>query len=263
MTSDRPVAVITGAARGIGKGCAVELARAGFNLLINDRPDSDSIEKLAATQQECIAEGADVIIFPANIGDLTLHEEMLDAAQNRWGRLDCLLNNAGISVKKRGDILDLKPDSFDENITINTRAPFFLAQAFSKRLLAQPKPHGELPHRSIIFVSSINAVMLAMNRGEYTIAKTAVSAAARLFAARLCADHIGVYEIRPGLIKTDMTIPATAYYDELIANGLVPWGRWGYPQDIASTVRAMAEGKMIYTCGQPVAIDGGLSMPRF
>ncbi|EMJ8967413.1 TPA: 3-ketoacyl-ACP reductase [Escherichia coli] len=238
MKSTRPVAVITGAARGIGKGCALELARGGFNLLINDRPDADSVEKLHA-------------------------EEMLDAAQNQWGRLDCLLNNAGISVKKRGDLLDLEPDSFDQNIAINTRAPFFLAQAFSKRLLAQPKPEAELPHRSIIFVSSINAIMLAMNRGEYTIAKTAVSAAARLFAARLCNEQIGVYEVRPGLIKTDMTIPATAYYDELIAKGLVPWGRWGYPADIASTVRAMAEGKLIYTCGQAVAIDGGLSMPRF
>lgn len=165
--------------------------------------------------------------------------------------------------EKRGDLLDLEPDSFDQNIAINTRAPFFLAQAFSKRLLAQPKPEAELPHRSIIFVSSINAIMLAMNRGEYTIAKTAVSAAARLFAARLCNEQIGVYEVRPGPIKTDMTIPATAYYDELIAKGLVPWGRWGYPADIASTVRAMAEGKLIYTCGQAVAIDGGLSMPRF
>ncbi|QJU25796.1 3-ketoacyl-ACP reductase [Escherichia coli] len=263
MKSKKPVAIITGAARGIGKGCAIELARAGFNLLINDRPDKDSIEKLKATQKLCIAEGVEVITFPANIGDLTLHEKMLDAAQNQWERLDCLLNNAGISVKKRGDILDLEPDSFDDNIAINTRAPFFLAQAFSKRLLAQPKPEAELPHRSIIFVSSINAIMLAMNRGEYTIAKTAVSAAARLFAARLCEEQIGVYEIRPGLIKTDMTIPATAYYDELIAKGLVPWGRWGFPQDIASTVRAMAEGKLIYTCGQAVAIDGGLSMPRF
>ena len=248
MKSTRPVAVITGAARGIGKGCALELARGGFNLLINDRPDADSVEKLHATQQECLAEGVEVICFPADVGDLSLHEEMLDAAQNQWGRLDCLLNNAGISVKKRGDLLDLEPDSFDQNIAINTRAPFFLAQAFSKRLLAQPKPEAELPHRSIIFVSSINAIMLAMNRGEYTIAKTSVS---------------GVYEVRPGLIKTDMTIPATAYYDELIAKGLVPWGRWGYPADIASTVRAMAEGKLIYTCGQAVAIDGGLSMPRF
>lgn len=143
MKSTRPVAVITGAARGIGKGCALELARGGFNLLINDRPDTDSVEKLHATQQECLAEGVEVICFPADVGDLSLHEEMLDAAQNQWGRLDCLLNNAGISVKKRGDLLDLEPDSFDQNIAINTRAPFFLAQAFSKRLLAQPKPEAE------------------------------------------------------------------------------------------------------------------------
>ncbi len=99
MKSTRPVAVITGAARGIGKGCALELARGGFNLLINDRPDADSVEKLHATQQECLAEGVEVICFPADVGDLSLHEEMLDAAQNQWGRLDCLLNNAGISVK--------------------------------------------------------------------------------------------------------------------------------------------------------------------
>ena len=119
MKSTRPVAVITGAARGIGKGCVLELARGGFNLLINDRPDADSVEKLHITQQECLAEGVEVICFPADVGDLSLHEEMLDAAQNQWGRLDCLLNNAGISVKKRGDLLDLEPDSFDQNIAIN------------------------------------------------------------------------------------------------------------------------------------------------
>ena len=117
MKSTRPVAVITGAAR----GCALELARSGFNLLINDRPDADSVEKLHITQQECMAEGVEVICFPADVGDLSLHEEMLDAAQNQWGRLDCLLNNAGISVKKRGDLLDLEPDGFDQNIAINTR----------------------------------------------------------------------------------------------------------------------------------------------
>lgn len=263
MKSSKPVAVITGAARGIGKGCALELARAGFNLLLNDRPDAQSVEKLDLARQQCLDAGAEVICFPADVADLSRHEAMLDAAQQAWGRLDCLVNNAGISVKKRGDLLDLQPDSFDENIAVNTRAPFFLAQSFSKRLLAQPKPQSELPHRSIIFISSINAVMLAMNRGEYTMAKTAVSAAARLFAARLCDEQIGVYEVRPGLIKTDMTLPATAYYDELIATGLVPWGRWGFPADIASTVRAMAEGKLIYTCGQAVAIDGGLSLSRF
>ncbi|ELC2815908.1 3-ketoacyl-ACP reductase [Salmonella enterica] len=261
MISNKPVAVITGAARGIGKGCALELARAGFNLLINDRPDVDSVQKLQQVQRECEKEGSEVTCFNADAADLSLHSEMLDLAQNRWGRLDCLLNNAGISVKSRGDLLDMKPDSYDENFAVNTKAPFFLSQEFSRRLIAQ----GELGngHRSIIFISSINAVMLALNRGEYTMAKTAVSVAAKLFALRLVKEGVGVYEVRPGLIKTDMTIPATAYYDELIAKGLVPQGRWGYPEDIASTVRAMATGKLVYTCGLPVAIDGGLSMPHF
>lgn len=261
MISNKPVAVITGAARGIGKGCALELAQAGYNLLINDRPDTGSVAKLAAVQAECEQAGVEVACFSADVADLSLHDEMLDVAQNRWGRLDCLVNNAGISVKSRGDLLDMQPDSFDENIAVNTRAPFFLSQTFSRRLLAQKEQPES--HRSIIFISSINAVMLALNRGEYTMAKTAVSVAARLFALRLIKEGIGVYEVRPGLIKTDMTIPATAYYDELIAKGLVPQGRWGYPQDIASTVRAMAEGKLPYTCGVPVAIDGGLSMPHF
>ncbi len=261
MVSEKPVVIITGAARGIGKGCALELAAAGFNLLINDRPDTDSVAKLKLVQVECEAAGVEAACFSADIADVSVHEELLDTAQGKWGRLDCLVNNAGISVKSRGDLLDMQQDSFDENFAVNTRAPFFLTQSFSRRLLAQ----GVLPdgYRSIIFISSINAVMLALNRGEYTMAKTAVSTAARLFALRLIKDNIGVYEIRPGLIKTDMTLPATAYYDELIAKGLVPQGRWGYPADIASAVRAMAEGRMPYTCGVPIAIDGGLSVPHF
>ncbi|EMP5336912.1 3-ketoacyl-ACP reductase [Citrobacter freundii] len=261
MASSKPVVIVTGAARGIGKGCALELARTGFNVLINDLPDPVSVEKLKTVQHECESLGAEVVCFSANVADLDLHEVMLDTAENKWGRLDCLLNNAGISVKSRGDLLDMKPDSFDENFAVNTRAPFFLSQAFSHRLLKTPG--NKDVHRSIIFISSINAVMLAMNRGEYTMAKTAVSVAARLFAIRLVKEGIGVYEVRPGLIKTDMTIPATAYYDELISKGLVPQGRWGYPEDIASTVRAMAEGKLIYTCGQAIEVDGGLSVSRF
>lgn len=261
MNSKSPVAVITGAARGIGRGCAQELARAGFNLLINDRTDKDSVMKLQQVQSECEQAGIEVECFSADAADLSLHSEMLDAAQRRWGRLDCLVNNAGISVKSRGDLLAMKPDSYDENFAVNTRAPFFLSQEFSRRLLAQGV-HAD-GHRSIIFISSINAEMLALNRGEYTMAKTAVSVAAKLFALRLIKEGIGVYEVRPGLIKTDMTLPATAYYDQLIADGLVPQGRWGYPEDIASTVRVMAEGKLVYTCGLPVAIDGGLSMPHF
>lgn len=259
--SSKPVAIITGAARGIGKGCAMALAKAGFNLLINDRTDDESVEKLKKAQKEFQELGAEVECFHADISDLSLHEEMLDSAENKWGRMDCLVNNAGISVQKRGDLLDVTPESFDQNLLVNTRAPFFLTQAFSKRLMKNP--NAQENHRSIIFITSINAVMLAMNRGEYTVAKTASSATVKLFAMRLSQLGIGVYEIRPGLIKTDMTIPATQYYDELIAKGLVPQGRWGYPEDIASTVRAMAEGKLVYTCGVPVAIDGGLSMPRF
>ncbi|EIZ2110722.1 3-ketoacyl-ACP reductase [Salmonella enterica] len=261
MMSIKPVTIITGAARGIGRGCAIALANAGFNLLINDLPDKESREKLSQAKAELEKSGAEVECFCADIADITQHEVLLDIIEKRWGRFDCLVNNAGITVKKRGDLLDITPESFDRNIQVNTRAPFFLAQAFSRRLIKQKEDPRQ--HRSIIFITSINAVMMAMNRGEYTLAKTASSASVKLFATRLSPLSIGVYEVRPGLIKTDMTIPATQYYDQLIAKGLVPQGRWGEPEDVASTVRAMAEGKLRYTCGLSVLIDGGLSMPRF
>jgi NAD(P)-dependent dehydrogenase (short-subunit alcohol dehydrogenase family) len=155
----------------------------------------------------------------------------------------------------------MQPDSFDENIAVNTRAPFFLAQSFSACWRSRNRKRTPA---SLDYFRQLHQRHHAGNEPRRIHdGQNRRSAAARLFAARLCEEQIGVYEVRPGLIKTEMTIPATAYYDELIAKGLVPWGRWGFPADIASTVRAMAEGKLIYTCGQAVAIDGGLSMPRF
>lgn len=258
----KPVAIVTGAARGIGKECAIQLTKSGFNILINDLPDKVSKEKLRDTADQIIKNGGDVICYDADISNLNIHQDLLNKGIEKWGRLDCLVNNAGISVKNRGDLLDVSVESFDRNIEVNTKAAFFLSQTFSKYLLSLNEVTQE-QHRCIINITSINAIMLAMNRGEYCVAKSASSMMTKLFALRLIPHGIGVYEIRPGLIQTEMTIPAIPHYNKLIEAGVVPQGRWGFPDDIASTVCAMAQGKIKYTCGIPVAIDGGLSMPTF
>lgn len=226
--SPRPVALVTGAARGIGRACA---------------------------------SGADSLPFAVDIADLESHGAMLRAAVERWGRLDCLVNNAGVGVVQRGDLLDVSPESFDRCIKVNTRAVFFLSQTVARHLLAQ----GEIgkQHRSIVNITSSNAVAVSVSRGEYCVSKCASSMTTRLFGLRLAEAGTGVYEIRPGIIETGMTLPVKAHYDSLIAGALVPMRRWGHPADVASTMTLMAEGRIPYTVGQAVAIDGGLTMPHF
>jgi 3-oxoacyl-[acyl-carrier protein] reductase len=257
----RPEALVPGAARGIGKGCAIALAGSGFNILMNDRGGDEDRELLARLAEELGAMGADSLAHAADISDLESHAVMVRAAVERWGRLDCLVNNAGVGVLQRGDLLNVSPESFDRCIRVNTRAVFFLSQAVARHLLAQ----GEIgeQHRSIVNITSSNAVAVSISRGEYCVSKCASSMTTRLFGLRLADAGIGVYEIRPGIIETGMTLPVKAHYDSRIAGGLVPMRRWGYPVDVASTVALMAEGRLPYTVGQAVAIDGGLTMPHF
>lgn len=241
----RPVALVTGAARGIGAACADALREAGFRLVLND---------LEPPAGEGLAVAADV-------SDLSTHQKLLDAALERWGRLDCLVNNAGVGVLRRGDLLDVTPESYDRCARVNARAVFFLSQTVARHLLRQGELGGV--HRSIINITSSNAVAVSVARGEYCVSKAAAGMATRLFALRLAGTGIGVYEVRPGVIETEMTRPAKTQYDERIANGLVPAQRWGYPADVAATVRALAEGRLPYTVGQAIAVDGGLTIPRF
>ena len=254
----RPVALITGAARGIGRGCALRLARSGFDLALVDRDGEDQLASLAA---EVAALGAASIVYVADVADLATHDAMIAAAAHRFGHLHCLVNNAGVGVMRRGDLLDVTPESFDRCIAVNTRAVFFLCQAAARHMLALPEIAG--PHRSIINITSSNAVAVSVSRGEYCVSKTASSMTTQLFGLRLAEAGIGVYEIRPGVIETGMTAPVKADYDARIAAGLVPAKRWGYPADVAETVALMAEGRMPYTVGQAVAVDGGLITPRF
>lgn len=248
----KPVALITGAARGIGLGCASALARAGFRVALCDL-DGDTLHKAAAE--------LDGLALPADVADLGQQQSLIQATVGHFGRLDCLVNNAGVGVLQRGDLLDVSVESFDRCMRVNARAMFFLSQAVARHMIHQG-PIGA-QHRSIINITSSNAVAVSISRGEYCVSKAASSMTTRLFALRLAEAGIGVYEVRPGVIETDMTLPVKDHYDALIAEGLVPVGRWGFPADVAATVTAMAEGRLPYTVGLAVPVDGGMTIPRF
>ena len=211
----RPVALVTGAARGIGRGCAVRLARSGFDVVLVDRDGADLLAEVAG---EIAAVGGSAFEWTADVADLTTHAGIVRAAVDRWGRLDCVVNNAGVGVLRRGDLLDVTPESFDRCIAVNTRAVFFLCQAAGRHMLTQGQVGSQ--HRSIINTTSSNAVAVSVSRGEYCVSKTASSMTTKLFGLRLAADGIGVYEVRPGIIETGMTIPVKADYDARIATGL-------------------------------------------
>lgn len=260
MNGESKVAIVTGAARGIGKGCALELAKAGFNIVVHDYINEESVKKTLETVEEIKSLGVDAVAYNSDIADISQHKNLFDLALNKWGRLDCLVSNAGVSVKNRGDILDVEPESFDHCINVNTRATFFLLQQCAKVYL---NAEDKKSYKSIIVISSSNAEMVSINRSEYCVSKRATSMIAKLFALRLIKEGIGVFEIRPGLIVTDMTKPSKEKYDKLIAEGMVPEGRWGYPEDIGKNVRAMALGYLPYTCALAVPIDGGMSIPNY
>jgi NAD(P)-dependent dehydrogenase (short-subunit alcohol dehydrogenase family) len=217
-----------------------------------------------ALAQQLVAEigesGTESILFSGDVADLDQHTKLIEAASGRWGRIDCLVNNAGVGVAKRGDLLNVTSESFDRCFRVNTKAVFFLSQAVARHMLEQGEIGGQ--HRSIINITSSNAVAVSISRGEYCVSKCASSMTTRLFGVRLAGEGIGVYEVRPGIIDTDMTRPVWDKYDALIAD-IVPAQRWGFPADVATTVRSMAEGRLTFTVGQAVTVDGGLTIPRF
>ncbi|MBV9443045.1 MAG: 3-ketoacyl-ACP reductase [Acidobacteriaceae bacterium] len=258
--SANPTALVTGAIRGIGRACAIALAKSGFHILLNDLPEGHSASARDELISEITACGVEGSFHGGDIADIDQHARLIDAACSRWGSIDCLVNNAGVGVLQRGDLLDVAPESFDRCIRVNTRAVFFLSQAVARRMLQQSAIRGH--HRSIINITSSNAVAVSVSRGEYCVSKCASSMTTRLFAVRLAAEGIGVYEVRPGIIDTEMTRPVKEKYDALIAES-VPSRRWGSPADVAATVCAIAEGRLPYSVGQAVTVDGGLTIPRF
>ena len=247
-------AFVTGARRGIGKAIALALAGAGFDVAVNDVSDS---EELRTTVSKISACGVKSIAVAGDISDLTAHEAMFAKAEAALGPLTTLVNNAGVSVLSRSDLLDVSPESYDRCLNINTRGTFFLTQAFAKRL----KP--STGHRSIVTISSANAIGVSINRGEYCISKAGVSMMSKLFAARLSNDGVGVYEIQPGFIETDMTAPSKARYDMLIDEGLTVIKRFGTPEEIGRIALTLAQGLLPYTTGQIIQADAGLLTVRY
>ena len=256
QTGERRVALVTGARRGIGRAIACHLADAGFDLVVNDVADD---EATAETLKELGARGATVEFVRSDLADLASHAALVDTAYRRFGRLDVLVNNAGMQVRQRGDLLDVTAERFDELLGINLRGTFFLTQEAARRMLADAPPASP---RAIVLITSSNAYLVSPEKAEYCISKSALSMAAKLFAVRLAEAEVAVFEIRPGLIRTDMTSEVRDKYGEQIARGLSPMRRWGEPEDIGRAVTALVCGELPFATGLAIDIDGGLLIPR-
>jgi NAD(P)-dependent dehydrogenase (short-subunit alcohol dehydrogenase family) len=259
MTTDRKAALVTGSTRGIGFGIAAALADNGFDIAINGRRDAaqvaDAVNRLQAA-------GSKVKYYRADIADRPARAAMLLEIQQNFGRLDVLVNNAGVAPDPRADLLDATEESYDRLMAVNLKGPYFLTQAVARWMVRQRQAQGQSWRGCIINVSSVSATMASTDRGDYCIAKAGVAMTTKLWASRLAEFGIDVYEIRPGVVATDMTAAAKEKYDKLIAAGLTIESRWGTPQDIGRAALVLARGDLSYATGQILHIDGGLTVGR-
>ncbi|TVQ39054.1 MAG: 3-ketoacyl-ACP reductase [Spirochaetaceae bacterium] len=265
LERDRPVALVTGASRGIGRGIALELAQKGYSVAINYAGNRKAAEETRAACAE--RGGRDCAVFQANIGSAADRARLVDEIWERFGTVDALVNNAGIGPSQRLDITEATEESFHEVIDVNLTGPYFLTQAIVRRWLGLEQGAAAQPSRidsgrKVVFVGSISADTASIQRGEYCISKAGLAMAVRLWAARLAADDIQVYEVRPGIMETDMTSRVKAKYDALIADGLIPQNRWGTPQDVGRLVRAILDGDLAYSTGAVIHSDGGFHLSR-
>ena len=248
------VALITGGTRGIGLGIARALAREEWKLALCGQRTRDEV---AAVRDELGAGGTEVEYWRADISRAEDRAALLTGVISRYGTVDALVNNAGRAPRVRADLLDAGEESFEEVMQTNLQGPYFLTQAVARLMLEKTNPGG-----AIVFVTSVSAEMVSTNRGEYCISKAGLSMAAKLFAVRLAADGIPVYEVRPGIIETDMTAGVRDTYDRRIADRLIPDPRWGQPVDVGRAVAALLRGDLPYATGSIINVDGGLSIPR-
>jgi len=260
------VALITGGSRGIGRGIALELAGLGWDLAINYVSHEDTARR---TRKDCHARarsrGKDikVEICRADVGSNAARKRLIKFMRSKFGRLDLLVNNAGVAPQVRADILETTEESFDRVMAINAKGPYFLTQLAAKWMIEQVvDSRSTRPGPRIVTISSISAYTASINRGEYCMAKAAVSMMTSLYASRLAEYGIRVYEIRPGIIATDMTQSVREKYDKLIAEGITPIKRWGTPEDIGKAVSAIAQGLLDFSTGEVINADGGFQLRR-
>ena len=254
MPNNEKVALVTGGTRGIGLGVALKLAEAGFTLVITGRRPADQVQPAL---QQLKQNSPRSLYVQADVASSAERQQLLETIEAQLGRLDVLVNNAGIAPRVRADVLDAGEESFDELIATNLRGPYFLTQRVAAWMIRQRR-QGQ----SIINISSISATVASVNRGDYCISKAGIAMATKLWAVRLAEYGIGVYEVRPGIIETDMTEGVKGKYDALIEGGLLLEKRWGTPGDVGTAVSMLARGEVPYATGAVLVLDGGLTLAR-
>lgn len=288
MSEHCGVALVTGGSRGIGRGIAIALADAGFDVVVNYASNRDAAEEVGKIIERA---GRRALLVQGDISIAADREKLVDETYAKAGRLDLLVNNAGVAPKVRADILDAGEESFDRMIDINLKGPYFLTQLVARRMiqhrkgsgfgvgnsagekaassaslnpepqLLNPEPRALNP--AIVTITSVSVYTASTNRGDYCVAKSGLAMMTKLFAVRLAEFGINVYEIRPGVIETDMTGPVKEKYDRMIfEDGLTPIARWGKPDDVARAVVALAAGALPFSTGEVINVDGGFHLRR-
>jgi 3-oxoacyl-[acyl-carrier protein] reductase len=253
--STNPVALVTGGSRGIGRGICLHLAQAGYNIAINFAGN----EGAARDTQAQIGPKSETLLCKADVGLTAEREHMVDEVMKRWGKIDLLVNNAAVTSLGRKDILEATEESWERVLAVNVKGPYFLCQRVAREMI---RLLPGLANPAIINISSLSAYAVSTNRGDYCISKAGLSMATALFAVRLAEYGIRVYEVRPGIIDTDMTAGSRETYDRLIQDGLTPIRRWGTPADIGKAVAALATAQLPFTTGNVVDVDGGFHIRR-
>lgn len=252
------VALITGGSRGIGLGIARNLANMNIDLAINGIRPQGSVQNII---DELKSFGVNVIYCQGNIASTNDRDHILAQVRDHFGKLNFLINNAGMAPRERRDLLTASEESFDEVMNTNLKGPYFLSQAAANWMIEQKKQDKEF-QASIINICSMSSTVASVNRGEYCVSKAGMSMMTLLFASRLGEFDIPVYEIRPGVIDTDMTAAVKEKYDKLIDQGLCVQKRWGQPEDVGKAVSSLVAGNFPYSTGQVIMVDGGLTIPR-
>lgn len=251
-----PVALVTGGSRGLGRGICIELGRAGYAVAINYA----SNEQAAKQTKAQLPSQVPVLLCQGNVGLTADRERLVETTLAAFGRIDVLVNNAGITSVGRKDILEATEESWDQVLETNLKGPYFLSQRVAREMLARKE---QLNHPAIVNISSLSAYSVSTNRGDYCISKAGLAMLTQLFALRLAEEGIRVYEVRPGVMETDMTAGAHERYTKLIAEGLTPIRRWGTPEDVGKAVVALVRGAIPFSTGEVVNVDGGFHLRRF
>ena len=265
MSTQAPAAavLVTGASRGLGRGIAETLARDGLDVAIHYGRNREAAEETqAACGQAAARADQRFVLVGGDVASRTDRDRILDETLAGLGRIDALVNNAGMAPRSRIDILEATEESFDELIAVNLKGPYFLSQAVARHWIGRKGQSRLAGSYKLVFISSISATHVSLNRGEYCVSKAGLAMASKLWAARLAPEGVQVFEVRPGIMATDMTAGVKDQYDRLLAEGLVPQKRWGTADDVGRAVSALLKGSFPFSTGDVLHVDGGLHLER-